>query len=214
MNMSIRKNPTRKVATPKKFPKESHVSTPHAEEMKSQLIQFAHEGTLESIGKITQIIEHEKDPDLVGFAKCAYDEASYFYYDPMNEVEEKDFQVAKMIREREMRIDDLEHKLSKRGLEWQRFQIEKEVQDQMMKDDPKSVDLRYRLSEDMFEMAKQSLVEIKEDIRYEEAWIQTALKMIKTIKFQTIPTDVLDSIHLDGTIDDDDCPWPDENEAR
>jgi len=212
--MSIKKNATHKVGTPLKTPKQSHPVISHADGVKSRLVQLAHEGTQESIEKIAQIIRHEKNPDLVGFAKCAYDEASFFYYDPMSEAEEKDFQLAKMIRERGMRIDDLEHELESKSLEWQRIQIEKEVHAQMVNANPKSVDLRYRLSEDMIGMAKRNLSEIEEEIRYEEAWIQTARKMIKTKKFQTIPTDVLDSIHLDGQIDDDDCPWPDENEAR
>ncbi len=211
MNMSIKKNATQKGGTPLKTPKQSHPVISHADDVKSQLVQLAHEGTQEGIEKIAKIIKHEKDPDLVGFAKCAYDEASFFYYDPMSEAEEKDFQLAKMIREREMRIDDLEHEIESKSLEWQRIQIEKEVHVQMMKANPKSVDLKYRLSEDLIEIAKRDLSEIEKDIRYEETWIQTAKKMIKTKKYQSIPADVLDSIHLD---DEDDCPWPDESETR
>lgn len=190
--MSINTRTHHRAATQK-----SAHSKPQPKDPRDQLMDWAHEGSLEGIDRISEFIERENDPDLIGFAKCAYDEASYNYYIPKNETEEKDFILSKMIYDRELRIDELQIDLMSADLRSQKMEIDKNIHAKVMKSNPKNKLWEYRFSPDLHTMASDEPEEIRDDIDYELAWIDEAKKSIKTKRYHFIPADVLESVHLD-----------------
>lgn len=179
-------------------------------DVKAQLTKWAHEGTKESIDNILDFINKTKDDDLKGFAHCAYEEASYFYYGPQNDDEESDFLLAKMILNKEKEIETLLCRIESGEFKIKRLKLDERVHHQLLKKPNLSEDWKYRFSEDYFGLCEGRVEELKDDIAYNKAWIEAAKKLIKHKKYQTIPEDVLLSIHFDW--EDDSFPF--ENEER
>src|SRR4030042_4992771 len=82
----------------------------HNPEIISQLNDLAHSGTKASLEAIKKFIANEKGEGLRGYAQCALEECEYFYYSPNSPQEETDFDLAKMIIEKEERIICLDSK--------------------------------------------------------------------------------------------------------
>jgi len=175
------------------------------------LTSLAHEGTEEAIKKIEEFLKTEKDKNLIGFAKCALDEAQFFCYSPNNELEEEDFELAKMIFQKEDRIFDLEMKLGKLQEELMKEVIEKKVWEKVMKNNHKgkTKDWEYYYSPDFYCSEHNRLAEIQDSINYDSAWVEEARKLIKNKKFINIPKDFFNHIHSDydgvNIWDDDGC---------
>ena len=72
-----------------------------SEKKVGELVALAHQGTMESIKKISDFTKTAKNKNLKAMAEIAKDEAEYFYYSPTSEQEEKDLLLAKIIRDRE-----------------------------------------------------------------------------------------------------------------
>lgn len=181
-----------------------------SDDIKSKLMSWAHEGTKESIEKLREFINKERDEDLRGFAEIALSEASDIYYSPDNDLEENDFLLAKMILRRKYYIEGISDRIEAGEFRIKRFKIDKEVHNNLMKKSDIPKDWKYRLSPDYYSLCIGRLEEFKDDVAYEKAWVEIAKKLIKTDKYKTIPEDVLLSIHFDW--EDDNFPFENEEE--
>ena len=94
------------------------------DKIRAQLVNWGHEGTIESIEKLENFIKNKKNEDLKGFAEIALEETSYYYYEPKNDVEEEDFILLKMIEKKKNELFDLGVKI-----EQQQFRMKKEELD-------------------------------------------------------------------------------------
>jgi hypothetical protein len=172
--------------------------------IKTQLVQWAHQGTWESLCKINDFIDKNKDKELKGFAETARDEASFFYYSPNSESEETDFLIAKMIQKREKYCDNLMRRIEAGKLEIDRLKIDKKITQKLFKTKKINDECVYKYCEDYAGLVAGRLEEFKEELEYENNWIEVAQTLIKNKKYLDIPYDVLDSFHLDG---EDDSDW-------
>ena len=164
----------------------------------------AHSGTEKSMKNLEDFIANEKHDGLVSYAKIALDEAKYFYYCSNNEQEEKDFLLAKMIRQREEKIFDLEMEIDMLKLKLEKLNLDKKVHGQVLK----NLDSRHLgkwgifFSDAPVSLTGNELNKLEDEFAYLEIWVAQARKMIKTERFKQIPNEVIDHIHLDG--DDED----------
>lgn len=167
-------------------------------EIVSQLNDWAHTGSKTSLEAIRKFIENEKDEGLRGYAQCALEECEYFYYSPNNPQEERDFDLAKIIIEKEERIFSLESKAEAAEFELRQLELEKAVNDKLaISAAGKLKNWQYNFSEDFQKTVVGRLEEIKNEIEYLEAWISQARKMIKTEKFKNVPFGILEHFHHD-----------------
>lgn len=171
-----------------------------AEEIKSQLTEWAHERTKDSIRKILNFMDNEKDKDILAFADSAYHEAAYFYYCPETDEEEKDFITARMINDRDFRIYELSEKVNAARFELKKLEIEKAVDKRVVTKYKKDKeDWKYLwFSDDYMMMVREKLEKFASEIEYFKHWIDEARMMIKNEKYREIPFNVLDRIHLDN----------------
>lgn len=170
------------------------------EEKISELIDLAHQGSQQSIEKLSEIIKTAKDEGLKATAKIAKEEAEYFYYSPENNQEEKDLLLMKMIRDREdSLIMDLESRAGAAKFELEKLDIEREVHQELLKVLPedKQKDWQYNFSEDYYTTVAGRLQEIEADIEYENRWLEMAKKLIKTKKYFDLPPDFFQHYHWD-----------------
>jgi len=170
----------------------------------AQLQTWAHEGTRESLNKIIGFIKHTKDKELKAYAEIALSEASFFYYSPNTESEETDFLTAKMVQKKERNNEDLVYKIEAGKLELDRLKIDKKVTEKLFKTKKINEECVYRYCVDFTTLAKGRVEELKEELEYNNDWIEAARYLIKNKKYTSIPYDVLDSFHLDG---EDDICW-------
>lgn len=167
-------------------------------EIISQLNDWAHSGTKASLEALKKFIANEKNKGLRGYAQCALEECEYFYYSPNNPQEERDFDLAKMIIEKEERIFSLESKARAAEFELNQLDLEKAVNDKLASSaSGKLKNWQYNFSEDFQKTVASRLEEIKDEIEYLEAWINQARKMIKTEKFKNVPFGILEHFHHD-----------------
>ncbi|OGF22525.1 hypothetical protein A2Y83_00785 [Candidatus Falkowbacteria bacterium RBG_13_39_14] len=171
-----------------------------AEEIKSQLTEWAHERTKDSIRKILNFMDNEKDKDILAFADSAYHEAAYLYYCPETDEEEKDFLTARMINDRDYKIYELSEKANAARHELKKLEIDKEADGRVTKKYKKDKeDWEYsRFSDGYMEIVRGKLEKFASEIEYLKHWIDEARMMIKNEKYREIPFNVLDRIHLDN----------------
>jgi len=165
-----------------------------------QLVALAHQGTQKSIKEISNFTERTKDKNLKAIAEIAKGEAEYFHYSPANKQEEKDLLLAKIISEREDHlIMDLECQAGAAEFELERLDLERTVHKKLLKSLPKTKqhDWQYYFSEDYYQTVVNRLEEIEKDIDYENKWIETAKKLIKTKKYLSLPPDFFRHYHWD-----------------
>lgn len=168
-----------------------------------QLIKLAHEGSKESLKKISKIAAKSKDDGLKKFAGFAYDEGEFLHYTPRNKREEKELLLAKMIWEKEERLDSLMLKVDNAKFEIRKLDLEREIYQKIL---AKNKNYEYWFSEDYYTTVKNRLVELEDDMTYESMWIAEAQKLIKTEKYKNIPAGFFYHFHFDG---EDGILWED-----
>ena len=170
------------------------------------LHDLAHGGNEESIKKLKKIIETDPDEQVRETAKIALDEAEYFYYSSNNEKEEKEFLLLKMVQCKEDRLFALEMKADTVKFELGKLDLDRIVDDKVMKNNPKMKDWPLGFSLDYYTTVKNKLEDVKMEIEYLTAWISAAKKMITTKRYKTIPEAALRDVHFDaeGDIWEDD----------
>jgi len=200
--------------TKSKKPKLKNKATKISDKKVSELVVLAHQGTQESIKKVSGATKATKNKNLKVMAEIAKGEAEYFYYSPTNEQEEKDLLLAKIIKEREdCLIMDLECRSGAAKFALEKLDIEREVHKKLLKSLPKTKqeDWQYCFSEDYYQTVVNRLKEIEEDIDYATNWIETAKKLIKTKKYLSFPPDFFQHYHWDHEGIDF---WPDDIISR
>lgn len=168
--------------------------------IQAKLTTLAHQGTKEALNEIADFILKTEDADLRDFAEMALDEAEFLYYSPVNEQEEKDLLVAKMIKEHDEQLFSLISRYDCAKLELEKLEIEKDIDRKVCGVSKKGQEVKSesRFSAEYYAIVKEKMEKIEADIDYESAWIKEAEKMIKTEKFKDFPVDVLDKLHFDG----------------
>lgn len=183
----------------------------------AELSKLAHEGTKEAIARIEAYIKSEKDYDKRTYAQMALEECEFFYYQPNNEKEERDFTLCRLINEHKRCIDDLEAEAEKIRASLDKYELEQKVHKQVLaRNKNKRDDWQYRYMDDFVASDKNQLAEITDDIAYKKAWVEAAKKMITSPRYKGgIPERHLshfdfndDSYEDDGSCDccDDGCP--------
>ncbi|MBU1032489.1 MAG: hypothetical protein ABII13_01080 [Patescibacteria group bacterium] len=177
----------------------------------TQLQEWAHSGTKESIEKIKNVLSQKNNKEVEITAELAYDEALYFYYSTSNEQEERDFLLAKMIHEKEEPLWKLECKIGAAKLELQKLELDKAVNNAIMSDESSNLpdDWKYRFSKDYYMTVKHRLLELEDELAYNEFWIKIAKELIKSDKFKNIPPRVFEGQHWNY---EDVCIWGDFDE--
>lgn len=151
----------------------------------AELNKLAHEGTKEAIAKIEAYIKSEKDYDKRTYAQMALEECKYFYYQPNNEKEERDFMLCRLINEHKRHIDDLEAQIDKIRSSLDKFVLEQKVHEQVLaRHKNKREDWKYRYMDDFVASDRKQLEEITNDIAYKKAWIDVAEKMIASPRYK------------------------------
>jgi|SRR3989338_2667270 len=171
-----------------------------SEKKVGELVALAHQGTMESIKKISDFTKTAKNKNLKAMAEIAKDEAEYFYYSPTSEQEEKDLLLAKIIRDREDHLTmDLKCQAGAAKFELEKLDLAREIHKKLLKSLPKTKqkDWQYYFSEDHYQTIANRLQEIEKDIDYETNWIETAKKIIKTKKYLNLPPDFFKHYHWD-----------------
>lgn len=117
------------------------------------------------------------------------------HYTPQNEREEKELLLAKMIKDKEDRLDNLMAKADNAKFEIEKLDIDREVYKKIV---AKNKNYEYWFSEDYYTTVKNKLAGLEEDIAYETLWIKEAEKLFKTEKYKNIPADFFYHFHFDG----------------
>ncbi|MFH1946788.1 MAG: hypothetical protein ABIJ23_01360 [Candidatus Magasanikbacteria bacterium] len=194
-----KKKTTSKVLSVKKKDVGSKVSLLNGSEaIHTQLQQWAHTGNEESLKKLENFIAKEENKDLRFYATLAYGEAQYFYYGPQNEKEEREFELARLIKKEDEYLwklinesERLECKIGKQKIEEAVFKRLLKKQNEKMK-----TAWQHRYIGDVMGLERR-LQKVKEDIEYQIAWLKEARAMITTKRYQNIPDDVFEHMHTD-----------------
>jgi len=169
--------PKQKTSAKKSMPKKSSVRKNKilpqvsSDNICGQLNDWAHAGTEDSLRKLEDFIIIEKNKDLREYARIAYDEANYFYYAPNDDKEEREFILARLIKEREEYFWDLMSEADKLKEEIREFEIKKSVHNRLMKKKlPKNIldDWKYNCSDDFIIYERNRLYEIEQEQTDEE----------------------------------------------
>ncbi|MFZ2975335.1 MAG: hypothetical protein WA055_01750 [Candidatus Moraniibacteriota bacterium] len=153
-----------------------------------ELQKLAHLGTKEAIEKIEKYIKTEKDYEKRSYAQMALEECEMFYYQPKNEKEEEEFMLSELIRQRESRIDDQMMEIEKLKLTLEKSALEGKVHEKVLaKHKNKKEEWKYNWMQDFVCYEENELPKIKEQIVYDEAWIEEAKKMITTERYKNMP---------------------------
>ncbi len=190
------------------------------ESIKTQLVCWAHKGTKEAVQKIRDFITQTNDKDLKEWAKIALDEGEYFCYSPNNNKEEKGFQLAQMLLDREDKSYYKMSKINAACLELRKLDVEREVHKKVLKnlkDKKKVEDWKYNFSEDYYLSVRARLEELEEELAYEDAWLKEAEKMVKKTEYKDVSRNFFQSIHEDGegiNFWSDNNGWKDEREEE
>lgn len=166
-----------------------------------ELQMLAHRGTKEAIAKIEDYIKSEKNQDKRAYAELALEECELFYYQPMNEKEEQDFTLCRLINENERRIGDLNIKADRIRGSLDKFKLEQKVHKQVLAGNKSKREAwQYHYMDDFMSPEKNQLLEITDDIAYKKAWIEAAKKMITSVRYK----DGIPERHLSHYCFDDD----------
>lgn len=170
------------------------------ENIETQLVEWAHQGSKESLEKIENFIATEKDENLLAYAKIARDECAYFYYDFYSDEEEKELLLCKLIVQEQDRLFEKEIKLQEIDFELEKLELEKKVHRKIMnskKYSKNKEDWQYNFSDAYMQNVAWRLDQLKNEIEYLKVWIEEAKKSLKIEKYKTIPEEVLRHIHFD-----------------
>lgn len=175
---------------------------------RKKLDVLAKDGTVEAIKKIEDWVAREQNWDIKTWAELALSEAKRCYYSPRNELEENDFLLAKMVKDRENISLVILSKIDAIKLELRQLALKKSVCDRLKKEEKES---EYGFSDDYRITVRSRLSELENELSYSASWIAEAKKMIKNKKFKDMPQDVMGSIHLSGEgnnfwVDEMSCP--------
>lgn len=173
----------------------------------SQLIAWAHEASNESLEKIQEFIDDEKQSDEIRrMAEIALDEAEHLKYIPMNKDEEQEYDLCELIDERENKIinltcevEEIEDSLKMMGL---KGKIHAQLMLQDMPDNQREEWDINSPSEDVVMMEGERILKLKGEIAYLEAWIEEAKKLITSPKYKNLPLGYFDD-EIDEPEDDD-----------
>jgi len=173
------------------------------EVMETQLMGWAHEGTVESAKKIKEFREKNEDEELEAYAELAYGEAIYFAYSPKDDEEERDFLLGRMIHRAEGEMCDLFVKkfpLQRKQVEGD---IKRAIHTKLMKQVSKDQkeEWQYNFSEDYYTWEKGRLKMVEDEIAYLEVWLKQAKQMFALDKYRDAPHEVYENIHSDDDVD-------------
>ena len=172
-----------------------------------ELQKLGHTGTKEALEKLQSLSKQDLPEEMRAHVHMALEECEFFYYEPTNESEEHDMNLALMIRERERAVERLEIKLEAKKVKDALYNIDRAIHTQVLKKNPKKEkDWEYfapiLLNGDIMDREIDT-----ELILYQKEWIQAAKKHIKNEKYQNMSANYLDSWDLpDG---EDECMCPD-----
>lgn len=178
--------------TAKKLPATEYVSK------EGSIMEWAHEGTKESVEKLERFIEGTFDEDARIMAEIALDEARFNYLCANNAQEERDLELAFLIVENEERRFTLQEKIDVAEHELAVLEIEKDVHDALIANANKArkKEWEYNFSEDHRMTVVMRRDELRDESLYLDAWIAQARKLIKTEKYKNLPKGALDGWHL------------------
>ena len=167
-----------------------------------ELQKLAHSGTKEAIEKIEKYIKTEKDAEKIAYAQIALKECEMFYYQPRNEKEDEEFMLCELIRQREQSIDDMTMKIEGLEIRLEKSDLDGKVHAKILaKHKNKKKDWEYNWMPDFVSFEENELPKIKEQIVYDEAWIEEAKKMITTERYKNMPARYLE--HFDFNFGED-----------
>lgn len=173
----------------------------------AQMQKLAHAGTKEAIAKLEAYLGIEKDVEKKGYAEMSLEECEFFYYQPHNEKEEKEFLLCKLINDREVNLSRMEMKIENIKTRLEKFNIEKEVHEKVLvKNKNKKKEWQYYCMDEFVLPDRNRLEELADTIEYEKAWIKAAKEIIKTQRYKNgIPARHLE--HYDFGIEDDELAY-------
>jgi hypothetical protein len=153
-----------------------------------ELQGLAHAGTKEAIEKIEKYLQIEEDVEKRAYAQLALEECELFYYQARNERENEEFMLCELIRRREENIMDLMMEEKDIDGRLEKLTLEKKVHEKVLAmHKNKKKDWEYNWLSDFMTTAEDDLKQIKDQIAYEEAWIEEAKKMITTERYKKMP---------------------------
>lgn len=203
---SVKKAAKKKLAKKKTTKKSTKkVSKRGEKKFKEEVMGLAHTGTKEGLQKLNDIIKKTTDEDLKDFAMLAREECEMHYCFPESEQEEKDLLLAKMIYETQESIDKLFQKGQSAQFELDRLKLDRAVYKKILRS-KKNKKFEHQFSEDYYNMVKNRLSEIEEEMDYKLLWVDEAKKMIKTEKYHDVSARVFECL----CYDDEDNFWDDE----
>lgn len=151
----------------------------------ADLQKLAHAGTKEAIAKLEAYMESENNLDKKAYAEMALEECEFFYYQPQNEKEERDFLLCKIISEYQLRLDKLEMKVNETLAYLEKYELEQDIHKKVLDSHKnKKEDWEYRHMDDFAVWDRNHLNELEDDMVYKKAFIDAAKKMILTPKYK------------------------------
>ena len=93
----------------------------------AELQALAHSASKEAIAKIEKYWKTEKDPEKRAYAEMALEECEFFYYQPNNEKEEKEFRLWFLINDRKKKILKIEMEIGGINSRLDKFALEKSL---------------------------------------------------------------------------------------
>jgi hypothetical protein len=170
-----------------------------SEEKLEQLHKWAHEGSKDSLQALISFIASETDQVLLMQAELAKEECQYFYYMPRNELEEKEFQLARMIKLKEQQLIHEQDEAEGIIYNLDGLVLDREINRRLVnsENNTQRKEWVYRFSEDYYLMMQDHLVELNLDIEYDQAWMQEAKKMLTLDKYQDVPASFFYHLHND-----------------
>lgn len=180
----------------------------------AEIMALTHAGTKESVAKLKTMIEKESDSEKKGFLELALEESEMFYFEPTNEQEERDFNLAKLIYDQQKNWlrQDVERSALLCRVDFLRLKLE--VREKILKDasaaEKEMAQVQRDVAHEILIMEEDRLAKAEDQESAADAFIKAAEKMIKNEKYKKLPYDFFDHYHfddeeLDGFFDDEDC---------
>jgi len=164
-------------------------------------------GTKEAVAKLRTLMEKETDQERKEDLQLDVEEAEAIYYEPANEQEEKDFNLAKLVNNKEkiwLAQDDERNALLCR-VNFARLELA--IRQKMLKEavgEAKDMaQVNVDVTEDVLTMEESRLAEIEESLDDTEAFMKAAKQMIKTKKYQDLPEAFFEDYYFDDEDLDD-----------
>lgn len=176
-------------------------------------MKWAHEGTKEAVEKLERFVDETHDDDARAMAQIALDEARFNYLCANTAQEERDLELAFMIKDKEEQLVRLQEKMEAAQRELVLLEIEKDVHDALIAhaNKERKEAWKYNFSEDHRMTMVMRRDELQDEVLYTEAWLAQARKLIKTEKYKDLPQGALEGWHhfsesVSFLDDEDICP--------